>query len=100
MFVCCECFVCCAVRTKGKSQDNQDKELCMKLKETTKNFPPGGWMSVCSESFVLSGRGLRDGPIPRSEELHRLRCVLECELETWRTRRPWAALGCCTKINT
>jgi hypothetical protein len=29
--------------------------------------------------FVLSGRGLCDGPIPRPEESYRLRCVLECD---------------------
>jgi hypothetical protein len=29
--------------------------------------------------FVLSGRGLCDGPIPRPEECYRLWCVLECD---------------------
>jgi hypothetical protein len=29
--------------------------------------------------FVLSGRGLCDGPIPRPEESYRLWCVSECE---------------------
>jgi hypothetical protein len=29
--------------------------------------------------FVLSGRGLCDGPIPRPEESYRLRCVSECD---------------------
>jgi hypothetical protein len=29
--------------------------------------------------FVLSGRGLYDGPIPRPEESYRMRCVLECD---------------------
>jgi hypothetical protein len=28
--------------------------------------------------FVLLGRGLCDGPIPRPEESYRLGCVLEC----------------------
>jgi hypothetical protein len=29
--------------------------------------------------FVLSGRGLCDGPISRPEESYRLRCVYECD---------------------
>jgi hypothetical protein len=29
--------------------------------------------------FVLSGRGLCDGPIPRPEESYRLWCVFECD---------------------
>jgi hypothetical protein len=38
--------------------------------------PPGGaWMFVSCTVFVLSGRGLCDGPIPRPEESYRLVCV-------------------------
>jgi hypothetical protein len=37
-------------------------------------------MSVCLLwLFVLSGRGLCDGPIPRPEECYRLWCVSECD---------------------
>ena len=32
-------------------------------------------MSVSCERCVLSGRGLCDGPIPRSEESYRVLCV-------------------------
>jgi hypothetical protein len=46
---------------------------------------------------VLSGRGLWDGPIPRPEESYRLWCVLVCDLESSRIKRPWPALGCSTK---
>jgi len=42
---------------------------------------------------VLSGRGLCDGLITRPEESYRLRCVVVCDLETSRMRRPWPALG-------
>jgi hypothetical protein len=39
---------------------------------------PTGDMNVCLLwVFVLSGRGLCDGPIPRPEESYRLRCVSE-----------------------
>jgi hypothetical protein len=36
------------------------------------------WMFVSCTVFVLSGRGLCDGPIPRPVESYRLWCVSEC----------------------
>jgi hypothetical protein len=42
-------------------------------------IPPGAWMFVSCAVFVVSGRGLCDGPIPRSEESYRLWCVSECD---------------------
>jgi hypothetical protein len=51
-------------------------------------------MFVCCESCVWSGRGLCDELIIRPEESYRLWCVVECDLETSRMRRPWPALGC------
>ena len=50
-------------------------------------------MFVCCECCVLSGRGLCDELITRPEESYRLWCVVVCDLETSRTRRPWPALG-------
>jgi len=50
-------------------------------------------MSVCCECCVLSGRGLCDALITRPEESYRLRCVVVCDLETSRMRRPWHVLG-------
>jgi len=50
-------------------------------------------MSVCCECCVLSGRGLCDELITRSKESYRLWCVVACDLETSRMRRPWLALG-------
>jgi hypothetical protein len=47
-------------------------------------------MSICYEFYVLSGRGLCDGPIPRPEESYRLCCVFVCDLETSNK----AALAC------
>ena len=49
---------------------------------------PGAWMSVCCECCVLSGE-----LITRPEESYRLWCVIVCDLETSRMRRPWPALG-------
>ena len=43
-------------------------------------IPPGGWMFVCCECFVLSGRCLCDKLITRPEESYRLWCVV-CDLE-------------------
>jgi hypothetical protein len=56
-------------------------------------IPLGSWMSVCCECRVLSSRGLCDGLITRPEELYRMWCVVVCDLETSRMRRPWLALG-------
>jgi len=41
----------------------------------------------------LSGRGLCDELITRPDESYRLWCVVVCDLETSRMRRPWPALG-------
>ena len=60
-------------------------------------IPPGAWMSVSCECCVLSSRGLCDGLITRPEESYRLWCVVECDLETSRMRRPWPTGGCCAK---
>ena len=56
-------------------------------------IPRGAWMSVCCECCVLSGRGLCDALITRPEEPYRMWCVVVCDLETSRMRRPWSALG-------
>ena len=34
--------------------------------------PTGAWISVFCEFYVLSGRGLCDGPIPRPDESYRV----------------------------
>jgi hypothetical protein len=56
-------------------------------------IPPWAWKFICCECFVLSGRGLCDGLITRQEESYPLWCVVVCDLETSRMRRPWPALG-------
>jgi len=43
---------------------------------------------VCCECCVLSGRGLCDELITRPEESYRMWCVVVCDLETSRMRRP------------
>jgi len=42
---------------------------------------------------VLSGGGLCDELITRPEQSYRMWCVVVCDLETSRMRRPWPALG-------
>ena len=51
-------------------------------------IPPGAWMFVCCECCVLSGRGLCDELITGPEQSYRLWCVVVCDLETSRMRRP------------
>ena len=50
-------------------------------------------MSVCCECCVLSGSGLCDELITRPEEFYRLWCVVVCDLENSRMRRPGPSLG-------
>ena len=56
-------------------------------------IPPGAWIFVCCECCVLSVRGLCDELITHTEESYRMWCVVVCDLETSRMRRPWLALG-------
>jgi hypothetical protein len=56
-------------------------------------IPPGACMFFCCEYCVLSGRGLCDELITRPEESYRMWCVVVCDLETSRMRRPRLALG-------
>ena len=56
-------------------------------------IPPGAWIFVCCECCVLSRRGLCEELITRPEESYRLWCVILCDLETTRMRRPWPVMG-------
>ena len=51
-------------------------------------IPSGAWIFVCCECCVLSGRGLRYELITHPEESYRLWCVVVCDVETSRMRRP------------
>ena len=55
---------------------------------------PTGDMEVFFLYCVLSGRGICDELITCPEESYRLQCVVVCDLETLRMRRPWLSLGC------
>ena len=46
---------------------------------------------------MFSGRGLCDGLITRPEESYRLQCVVVCDLENSRMRRPWPTGDCRAK---
>jgi hypothetical protein len=58
---------------------------------------PTGGMDVCLLLwvFVLSGRDICVGLVPRLEESYRVWCVSECDREPWITRSPWRTGGCC-----
>ena len=85
----CECKT---VRAKGRSQDNQDKEVRIKYRQKGMDSCP---MRVLC---VLSGRGLCDGLIAHPEESYQLRCVLACDLGTSRMRRLKLINGCKCRI--
>ena len=55
---------------------------------------PTWGMDVCCECCVLSGRGLCDELTTRRKESYRLWCVVVCDLETSRMRRPLPNGGC------
>jgi hypothetical protein len=55
-------------------------------------IPPGAWLTVCCECYVL---GLCDGLITRSDESYRVWCVVVCDREASIMRRPWSTRGCC-----
>ena len=91
----------CSLNSKGQSQFqviNFDKTIkincrsqwprglrrmsaAARLLRLQVRIPPGAWMSVCCECCVLSGRGLCDELITRTEESYRLWCVVVCDLE-------------------
>ena len=67
------------------------RSAAARLPRSWVRIPTGAWMFVVSV-VVLSGRGLCDELITRPEESYRLWCVVVCDLETSRMRRPWSAL--------
>jgi hypothetical protein len=52
--------------------------VCSRSRAGLEGVNPAEGIIWC-ECCVLSGRGLRDGPIPRSEESYRLWCVSVCD---------------------
>jgi len=64
------------------------KSAAARLLRSWVRITPEEWMFVCCECCVLSGRGLCDQLVTRPEESYRLWCVIVCDLETSRMRRP------------
>ena len=60
-------------------------------------IPPGAWMFVCCECFMLSGRGLCDELITRPEESYRMWCVVVRDIESSWMRWPRPTWGCRAK---
>ena len=58
------------------------RSLAARLLRLWVRIPPGAWIFVCCECCVLSGRGLCDGLIIRSEESYRMWRVVVCDQET------------------
>ena len=66
----------------------------------TAGLNPAGIMAVSLVQVLCVARWMslrRTDVSPSPEESYRLWCVSVCDLETWRTRRPWPALGCCAR---
>ena len=81
---------CWIWRTEGRSQwpcGLRRRPLAARLLRLWVRIPPGAWIFVCCECCVLSGRGLCDGLIFRSEESYRMWRVVVCDQETSQARR-------------
>jgi hypothetical protein len=59
--------------------DPRRRSAATRLLGSWVRIPQGAWMFVSCTVFVLSGRGLCNGPILRLEESCRLWCVFECD---------------------
>ena len=66
-----------------------ERPVAARLLRSWVRIPPGAWIFVCCECRVLSGRGLCDELITRTEESYRLCCVVVCDLETSRIGAPY-----------
>jgi hypothetical protein len=79
----------CQMKIKNWIACVQDQEKWKEVVEKAKTF---NWevqrLEEEEEYCVLSGRGLCDELITRPEESYRLWCVVVCDLETSRMRRP------------
>ena len=58
------------------------RSLAARLLRLWVRIPPRAWIFVCCKWCVLSGRGLCDGLIIRSEESYRMWRVVVCNQET------------------
>ena len=63
------------------------RSLAARLLRLWVRIPPGAWIFVCCECCVLSGRGLCNGLIIRSEESYRMWRVVVCDQESSQARR-------------
>ena len=82
-------FTCQSWRPRGLKR----RSAAARLLELWVRIPPEEWTFFCCECCVLSGRGLCDELINRSEESYWLWCVVVCDLETSWMRRPWLTGG-------
>ena len=84
---------CCSIPRCQWPRGLRHRSAAARLLRSWVRIPPGAWMFLGCECCVLSGRGLCDELIIRPEKSYRLWCVVVCDQETSRMRRPWPALG-------
>jgi hypothetical protein len=82
-----------AVRRSQWPRGLRRRSVAARLLRSWFRIPPAARRFVCCECCVLSGIGLCDELITHPEESYQMWCVVVCDLETSRMRRPWSALG-------
>ena len=79
------CLIHCTRTIRSRSQQPRGlrrRSTAARLLRLWVRIPLGAWTFFCCECCVLSGRGLCNEQITRSEESYRLWRVVVCDLET------------------
>jgi hypothetical protein len=92
--------ICCIIIIFIVRVLSDSKTAVAQLLRSWVRIPPGEWIFVCCECRVLSGRGLCDELITRSEESYRLCCVVVCDLEISRIGAPYTYAISNVRVNT
>ena len=86
-------WMICILRQSRWPRGLRRRSAAARLLRSWVRIPPGAWMFVCCECCVLSGRGLCDELVTRTEESYRLWCVVVCDLENLKNEEVVTCVG-------